>query len=108
MKVVAIAANVGQTLDLLGQTKRDQVVMVRVDEETAKKLDAWVATGAVKSRSEAAALFIREGLQLRDAELEGLRDALEEVETAGARLQERVREVIGVHQDMEEEPTRDE
>jgi Arc/MetJ-type ribon-helix-helix transcriptional regulator len=70
----------------MGQAPRDQVVMVRVDEETCKKLDSWVESGAVKSRSEAAALFIREGLKVREAELEQLEDALRELEKAKSRL----------------------
>ena len=51
-----MATNVRESLDEMGKSKRDQVVMVRVDEETARQLDAWVGTGAVKSRSGAAAL----------------------------------------------------
>jgi Arc/MetJ-type ribon-helix-helix transcriptional regulator len=74
---------------------RDQVVMVRVDEQTSRTLDAWVETGAVRSRSEAAALFIREGLKVRAEELERLRDALREVEDAKRRLREKARGVLG-------------
>jgi len=95
VKVVAVAANVGQVLDLMGRSRRDQVVMVRVDEETARKLDAWVETGVVKSRSEAAALFIREGLQVRGAELTELGQALADVESAREKLRARVQEVLG-------------
>ena len=69
--------------------------MVRVDEATLEALDAWVATGAVKSRSEAAALFIREGLELRADELEQLRDALREVQEAQDRLKAKAREIFG-------------
>ena len=59
VKVVCVAPNLKESVEEMGQAARDQVVMVRVDEETAEVLDAWVETGAVKSRSEAAALFIR-------------------------------------------------
>jgi hypothetical protein len=69
--------------------------MVRVDEGTSKALDAWVETGAVRSRSEAAALFIREGLQVRADELEQLKDALNGVEEAKHRLREKARQVFG-------------
>jgi len=74
---------------------RDQVVMVRVDEKTSQALDAWVETGAVKSRSEAAALFIREGLKMRADELERLRDALRDVESAKERLRQKAQELFG-------------
>jgi Arc/MetJ-type ribon-helix-helix transcriptional regulator len=94
-RVVCVAANVGHMLDQMGRSTRDQVVMVRVDADTAEKLDAWVETGAVKSRSEAAALFIREGLQVRRQELDELQDAIDDVEKARERLRERVQEVLG-------------
>jgi Arc/MetJ-type ribon-helix-helix transcriptional regulator len=95
IRVACVAANVGQLLDELGRSKRDQVVMVRVDQETARQLDAWVETGAVRSRSEAAALFMREGLEVRAPELDQLKDAISEVGRARERLRERVQEVLG-------------
>ena len=82
-------------MEELGRETRDQVVMVRVDEETSKTLDDWVQTGAVKSRSEAAALFIREGLKVRAAELEKLAEALQGVEKAREKLREEARDVFG-------------
>lgn len=95
VKVVVVSPDLKQAVEELGQQVRDQVVMVRVDSETLGKLDAWVATGAVKSRSEAAALFIREGLKVRDAELSRLEAALAEVEAAKERLRAQAREVFG-------------
>jgi len=53
--------------------------MIRTDEETTRTLDDWVETGYFKSRSEAAALFLREGLKMRADELAKLKEALEEV-----------------------------
>lgn len=94
-RLVCVAANVRESLDEMGKSRRDQVVMVRVDEETAKRLDEWVETGAVKSRSEAAALFIKEGLRVRATELSELGESLREVEEARDRLRKRVREVLG-------------
>jgi Arc/MetJ-type ribon-helix-helix transcriptional regulator len=95
LRVVCVKTNVGDVLDEMGKAKRDQVVMVRVDAETAEQLDAWVETGAVKSRSEAAALFIREGLKVRSGELNDLEDAIQKVDEAKQKLRERVREVLG-------------
>jgi Arc/MetJ-type ribon-helix-helix transcriptional regulator len=95
VKVVCVAPGLKQSMDEMGQTAREHVVMVRVDSATLEQLDAWVATGAVKSRSEAAALFIREGLKVRGDELERLRDALREVEQAKERLRDRAKEVFG-------------
>ncbi len=82
-------------MEEMGRSPRDQVVMVRVDSETSEALDAWVETGAVKSRSEAAALFIREGLKVRADELERLRGALTDVEKARERLRKEARKVFG-------------
>jgi hypothetical protein len=95
LKVIAVAPSIRDSVEQMGRAQRDQVVMVRVDDETLHALDAWVETGAVRSRSEAAALFIREGLKVRAPELDQLRDALQEVETAKQRLQDKVREVFG-------------
>ena len=95
VKVVCVAPDLKQSVAEMGKKPRDQVVMVRVDETTLADLDAWVATGAVKSRSEAAALFIREGLKVRSDELERLRGALREVQEAQERLEQQAREIFG-------------
>lgn len=95
VKVVCVAPGLKDSVDEMGRSPRDQVVMVRVDTETSEALDAWVETGAVKSRSEAAALFIREGLRVRADELERLKGALDDVEAARERLREQARHVFG-------------
>lgn len=95
IKVVCMSPDLQESVEEMGEARRSQVIMVRVDEGTMKDLDAWVATGAVKSRSEAAALFIREGLKLRADELEKLRSALGEVEEAQERLRARAKEIFG-------------
>jgi hypothetical protein len=99
VKVVCIAPDLGESVREMGRATRDQVVMVRVDADTAAKLDAWVETGAVRSRSEAAALFIREGLNVRATELGRLRDALAGVEKAKQRLRREARGVFNLGDD---------
>ncbi len=94
-RVVCVAADLSGSLKELSGAARDQVVMVRVDDKTRRQLDAWVETGAVRSRSEAAALFIREGLKLREGELDGLAEALSELEKAKKRLHEEAALVFG-------------
>jgi len=93
--VVCVNTDMGESLRELGRNPRDQVVMVRVDADTCSKLDQWVATGAARSRSEAAALFIREGLGVRSRELEKLGGALRELENARSRLRREAMEVLG-------------
>ena len=95
VKVVCVAPDLKESVEEMGRQHRDQVDMVRIDAETLKSLDAWVAIGAVKSRSEAAALFIREGLKVRSDELEKLRDALREVQEAQERLKNKAQEIFG-------------
>lgn len=103
VKVVCVTPGLKDSVDEMGKSPRDQVVMVRVDTETSAALDAWVETGAVKSRSEAAALFIREGLRVRADELERLRGALADVEEARERLRRQAREVFGDEADPGDE-----
>ena len=93
--VMCLTGDMKTTVAEMGRAARDQVVMVRIDEETMSDLDSWIETGAVKSRSEAAALFIREGIKVRSGELEQLREALEDVSEAKKRLEVRAKEVIG-------------
>ena len=93
--VMCLTGDMKTTVAEMARSPRDQVVMVRIDEETKKALDDWVETGAVKSRSQAAALFMREGIKVRSGELEQLREALDEVGQAKQRLEEKARQVIG-------------
>lgn len=95
VKIVCVTPDLKDSVEEMGRSHRDRVIMVRVDEQTSHDLDAWVESGAVKSRSEAAALFIREGLKVRGSELDQLRDALKDVEEAKERLRGRAREVFG-------------
>ena len=94
-KFVCVSPDLSESVEEMAGTPREHVVMVRVDEETKDKLDFWVETGAVKSRSEAAALFIREGLNVRQAELEQLKEALEDLARAKNRVRSKAREVFG-------------
>lgn len=94
-KVVCVASDLRESVEEMSQTSRGETVMVRIDLDTSKALDEWVETGYVKSRSEAAALFIREGLKVRAQELDKLRDALREVEAAKKNLRDRAKEIFG-------------
>ena len=94
-KVIGITPNLGESVREMGESPRDHTVMVRVDEDTSKRLDAWVEIGAVRSRSEAAALFIREGLQVRADELDELEEALQKVEKAKQSLRDKAKTVFG-------------
>ncbi|HXG93150.1 MAG TPA: hypothetical protein VNN73_12420 [Blastocatellia bacterium] len=68
---------------------RDHVVMVRVNDDSLAKLDALVKSGVFKSRSEAAAFLISEGIKVQEplfnriaekiAELERIRTELKSI-----------------------------
>ncbi|MBX9880692.1 MAG: hypothetical protein K2X73_01835 [Sphingomonas sp.] len=94
-RVVVVQAGLEQARQALREHSRDQVVMARVDQATAAQLDRWVAAGVAKSRSEAAALFIGEGLRLRAGDLERLSSAIEALEAAKARLQQEAESIFG-------------
>jgi Arc/MetJ-type ribon-helix-helix transcriptional regulator len=94
-KVVCVASDLRESVEEMSQISRGETVMVRIDLGTSKALDEWVETGYVKSRSEAAALFIREGLKVRAQELDKLRDALREVEEAKRNLRDRAEQIFG-------------
>ncbi len=95
LKLVCVPSSLNDSVEEVGASPRDQVVMVRVDDSTSSTLDSWVETGAVKSRSEAAAVFIREGLKVRAQELKELKNALADVEAAKTKLRKKAREVLG-------------
>lgn len=98
-RVVVVQAGLDQARRELRAHNRDQVVMARVDQATAAQLDRWVAAGVAKSRSEAAALFIAEGLRLRASDLDRLSTAIEALETAKARLQSEAEAIFGAGDD---------
>ena len=93
-KMICLPFGLSTSLREMEGEPRENVVMVRVNDGTKRSLDAWIETGAVKSRSEAAALFIREGLKVRAEELEELEDALRDVEQAKDRLRRKARSVL--------------
>ncbi len=96
IKVICAAeGDLSASIEELTGTNRSEVVMVRVDEETDRKLAMWVETDAVKSKSEAAALFIKEGLKVRSRELDELTDAIDDVKKAKQRLQSRAKKIFG-------------
>lgn len=99
IKAFAFIPELIESLKDLAGAPRDQVVMVRLDQESTKALDDWVKVGAVKSRSEAAALFIREGLRVRTGELDQLRESLDEVQEAQERLRRKAAEIFGSEDD---------
>lgn len=94
-RVVVVQASMDAARKSLSDMARDQVIMARVDLETAQALDRWVEVGLAKSRSEAAALFMREGLKIREADLTRLADAFENFDSARDRLKREAANILG-------------
>jgi hypothetical protein len=69
---------------------RDHVVMVRVNDDSLKKLESLVQSGIFKSRSEAAAFLIVEGVKAQEALFNRIEDKISEIE----RLRNELRDSI--------------
>lgn len=69
---------------------RDHVVMVRVNDEALKKLDALVQSGIFKSRSESAAFLISEGVKAQHALFDRISERIIEIE----RLRSELKDII--------------
>ena len=83
-----------------GPRKRNNVVMVRVDEENLSRIDELVDSGQFNSRSEAAAFLIDEGIKSKQemfdkmaekiSQIQGLKDELEAMIAEDAKPSETV------------------
>jgi Arc/MetJ-type ribon-helix-helix transcriptional regulator len=73
---------------------RYHVVMVRVNEESLKKLDELVQAGIFRSRSESAAFLIAEGIKAQGALFERISQKIEQIE----RLRSELRSMISAQQ----------
>lgn len=69
---------------------RDHVVMVRVNDDSLNKLEALVQSGIFKSKSEAAAFLIVEGIKAQQALFSRIEDKISEIE----RLRNELRDSI--------------
>jgi Arc/MetJ-type ribon-helix-helix transcriptional regulator len=77
--------SIGKAIDS-ALAARDHVVMVRVNDDSLKSLDALVQTGIFKSRSEAAAFLISEGVKSQAALFERISERIKEIERLRAEL----------------------
>ena len=65
---------------------RDHVVMVRVNDESLKRLDDLVQSGIFKSRSESAAFLISEGVKAQEALFDRIAEKINEIERLRSEL----------------------
>jgi Arc/MetJ-type ribon-helix-helix transcriptional regulator len=69
---------------------RDHVVMVRVNDDSLRQLDALVQSGIFKSRSEAAAFLISEGIKAQEPLFGRIAERIREIE----RLRSELKDII--------------
>ncbi|MBL8172143.1 MAG: hypothetical protein JNJ50_28550 [Acidobacteria bacterium] len=65
---------------------RDTTVLTRLSDESSDKLDTLVSAGVFKSRAEAAAFLIDEGIKAQAALFQRIQDKLTEIERLRAEL----------------------
>ncbi len=70
---------------------RDHVVMVRVNDESLKRLDDLVQSGIFKSRSEAAAFLIGEGVKTQAPLFNRISEKITEIERLRSELKSIIR-----------------
>lgn len=86
--------NIGQTLGEALQG-RGNVVMVRVNDDTLSHLDMLVEAELAKSRSEAAAMLITEGIKSNQQLFERIREITDKIAGLRSQLRETVRQEGG-------------
>ena len=70
---------------------RDNVVMVRVNDESIRGLDALIQSGIFKSRSEAAAFLISEGMKAQSALFDRIKERISEIERLRTELKDMIK-----------------
>jgi Arc/MetJ-type ribon-helix-helix transcriptional regulator len=70
---------------------RDHVVMVRVNDESLRGLDALIQSGIFKSRSEAAAFLISEGIKAQSPLFDRIKERISEIERLRAELKDMIK-----------------
>jgi Arc/MetJ-type ribon-helix-helix transcriptional regulator len=65
---------------------RDTTVLLRLSDESSDKIDTLVSAGVFKSRAEAAAFLVEEGIKAQSALFRRIQDKLTEIEKLRAEL----------------------
>lgn len=82
--------SIGKAIDS-ALSARDHVVMVRVNDDSLKSLDSLVQTGIFKSRSEAAAFLISEGVKAQAPLFDRISERIKEIERLRTELKDIVK-----------------
>ena len=84
------------------QERRDNVVMVRVDEENLKRLDELVESGQFNSRSEATAFLISEGVKSKQQMFEKMATKVSQIQGLRTELAAMISEEIKSYDPVEQ------
>ena len=82
----AIGRDISRTIERAIATKEEYVVGVKVSPEAAEKLEQLVQAGVFRSRAEAAAYLIDEGIRAQAPLFERVEEKLSEIERLRAEL----------------------
>ena len=82
----AIGRDISRTIERAISAKDDYVVAVKVSPEAQEKLEQLVQAGVFRSRAEAAAYLIDEGIKTKTALFERVEQKLHEIERLRAEL----------------------
>ena len=75
-----------------GERKRNNVVMVRVDEENLNRIDELVESGQFSSRSEATAFLISEGIKAKQQMFEKMAEKVSQIQELRTELEAMIAE----------------
>lgn len=75
-----------------GPRRRNNVVMVRVDEENLSRIDELVASGQFNSRSEATAFLISEGIKSKQEMFDKIAEKISQIRDLRTELGEMIAE----------------
>ena len=75
-------------------TSRDNVVMVRVNDDSREKMDVLVDAGLFKSRSECAAFLIYQGIKAQDHLFDKLKEKVEKIQ----KIREELKDLLNIEE----------
>lgn len=91
----AIGRDISRTIERAMSAKDDYVVAVKVSHDAQEKLEQLVQAGVFRSRAEAAAFLIDEGIKTQSALFDRVQQKLAEIERLRAELRGMINEKPG-------------
>lgn len=86
------------------ERKRDNVVMVRVDERDLSRIDELVTSGQFNSRSEAAAFLISEGVKFKQEMFDKMAEKISQIQHLRDELGTMIAQDTKPSESVEQEP----